>query len=223
MNNLQPTANPNLPVAPTSYGQRHFDILNNVLRLYFNRIDGITQALLGSNGLRFIQSPHIAASDATDQYAGGDNTATLVTWSSMDSGSGFTLNVGNTATAQYDGIYKIDYSLQFVNTDNAQHDVEVWLKVDGDFITNSASKFTIPARKSAGVYGYLVAYSSVTFAATAGDEIGLWWATTKAYNTTGPVDGVYMEYLAAQTAPPYDRPAVPSAIGSIVFVSNTSA
>jgi hypothetical protein len=32
---------PRLPNAPTQYEQRHIDALNNVLRLYFNQIDGI--------------------------------------------------------------------------------------------------------------------------------------------------------------------------------------
>ena len=82
----------------------------------------------------------------------------------------------------------------------------------------STSKFSIPARKSAGVYTFIVAYSTVPFQVEAGDQIALWWATDKAYSTTGPVDGVYMEYQAAQTSP-YAHPSVPSAIGAITFVS----
>jgi hypothetical protein len=29
---------PNLPIAPTVYSESHFDVLNNVLRLYFNQV-----------------------------------------------------------------------------------------------------------------------------------------------------------------------------------------
>jgi hypothetical protein len=36
---LQAPASPNLPLAPTEYGTQHFDILNNVFRLYFNRLN----------------------------------------------------------------------------------------------------------------------------------------------------------------------------------------
>ena len=117
-------------------------------------------------------------------------------------------------------IYKIDYSLQFANTANAAHDVYVWLEVNGGTqVPNSTSKFTLPARKSAGVYSFVVAYSSVTFEVTGGDEVKLYWATDQAYNPVGPVDGVYMEYIPAQTVP-YAHPAAPSAIGSITFVSD---
>ena len=78
----------------------------------------------------------------------------------------------------------------------------------------------MPARKSAGVPSYMLMYSTIPFQVEAGDEIALWWATDLAYSTTGPVDGVYMEYEPAQTVP-YAHPSIPSAIGAITFVSRT--
>ena len=177
-----------------------------------------SNASLFTGSGREINFPHIAASDSTDQYADNDNDPTIVRWDTADEIRGFTLNVDYTATATYDGVYKIDYSLQFVNSDNAAHDIYVWLQVNGSDVAKSASKFTIPARKSVGDNSFIVAYSSITFNVNAGDDIGLWWATDKAYNTTGPVDGVYMEYLPAQVSP-FAHPAAPSAIGSIVYVS----
>lgn len=222
---LEAPAAPNLPIAPVTYDGQHFDILNNVFRLYFNRLAEALRALFGTNGGRYLQFPHIAASDTTDQYAAGDNTPTMVAWNSLDSGSGFTLNLSGTATAQQGGTYKIDYSLQLVNTDNVAHDVVVWLEVTNGGTTqvpNSASKFTVPARKSAGVPSFIVAYSSIVFDMVTDEEVALWWATDKAYSTTGPIDGVYMEAIPEQVSP-YAAPAAPSAIGSITFVSGPTA
>jgi hypothetical protein len=218
---LQAPAAPNLPIAPTTYAGQHFDILNNVFRLYFNQLDTALKALFNVNGGKYISNPHIAASDTTDQYASGDNVATKVRWNSLESGSGFTLNITNTATAQQGGVYKIDYSLQLVNTDNTAHDVVVWLEVTNGGTTqvpNSASKFSVPARKSAGVPSFIVAYSSITFEMVTNEEVALYWATDKAYNPTGPIEGVYMEALPVQVSP-YAHPAAPSAIGTITFVS----
>jgi len=215
---LRPSKAPNLLVAPTEYQQRYIDQLNNALRLYFNQVDNINTSVLGIDGGKFIQNPHIAASDTTDQYADGDNDPTIVKWNTLDSGTGFTLNPSYTATCLESGVFKIDYSLQYANTANTPHDVIVWLKVNGADVARSASKITITSRKSAGVPSYVLMYSTVTFEVQTGDEIGLWWATDKAYNTTGPVDGVYMEYLPAQTSP-YPHPSAPSAIGAITFVS----
>lgn len=218
MARLDPSKSPNLPIAPLNYARQHFDLLNNALRLYFNRIDGIFANLFGTLGGKYIESPHIAASGITDQYAAADNTPTLVLFDTLEGAAGFTLNLDGSATASQSGVYKIDYSLQFVNTDNVSHDVFVWLYINGAGLEGSSSRFTIPARKSAGVYGFVTAYSSVTFTINADDGIELYWATEKAYNVVGPVAGVYMEHIDAITSP-YNRPSNPSAVGSIVFVS----
>lgn len=226
MANLIPPKAPNLLIAPpTEYEPRYHEQLNNAQRLYYNQIDNTNQSLLGPLGGQFINNAHIAASDNTDQYAGGNDTPTIVKWTTLDSGAGFTLNVDNTATSSINGIFKIDYSLQFANTANGPHDVVVWLEITNGStvqVPNSASKITLPARKSAGVPSYILMYSCVTFEVEVGDKIALWWATDQAYNTTGPVDGVYMEYIAAQTSP-YAHPAIPSAIGAITFVSSPTA
>ena len=177
-----------------------------------------SNASLFTGSGREINFPHIAASDSTDQYATANDTPTIVTWNTLAESAGFTLNVNNTATATYSGVYKIDYSLQFANTANTAADVYVWLQVNGSDVADSMTSFTLPARKSAGVPSFLCAYSSVTFDIQAGQSIGLWWATDLAYDPVGPVDGVYMEYLPVQTTP-YNRPAAPSAVGSIVYVS----
>lgn len=221
MANLIPPRAPNLLLAPGQYDPRYVEQLNNALRLYFNTIDNDFNGLLGPLGGSYLNIPHIAASDTTDQYAAGNNTATQVKWNALDSGAGFTLNtVSGYATPDKTGIYKIDYSLQFANTANAAHDIWVWLEVNGGVqVPRSASKFTLPARKSAGVPSYVVAYSSVTFEVTGGDAIRLFWATDLAYNPVGPIDGVYMEYLPAQVSP-FAHPEAPSAIGSITFVSD---
>jgi hypothetical protein len=165
-------------------------------------------------GLEF---PHIAASDTTDQYATASDTPTIIKWNTLDSAKGFTL-ASNAATATYTGVYKIDYSLQYANTANAAHDVVVWLRINGFDVAGSASKFTLPARKSAGVPSFILAVSFVGFSLNAGDDVELYWATDLAYNPIGPVDGVYMEFAPVQTVP-YPHPSVPSAIGTITFVS----
>lgn len=214
-------APPNLPLAPQEYERRYLDQHSNVLRLYFNQLKNALGELFGTNGGRYIEFPHIAASDGAIQYATAANTPTIVQWSALDAGSGFTLNANSTATAQVAGVYKITYSLQFANNNNALHDAIVWLRINGDTsdndVANSTTVFTLQARKSAGVPNYTCGYSEVVFALNAGDSVGLWWGTDQAA-TSGGATGIYIDYLAAQTTP-MAYPEVPSAIGSITFVS----
>jgi hypothetical protein len=209
---------PALPLPPIEYEQAQQDQFQNALRLYFNRLDNFLSELSGNQGGGLIGFPYIAASDSTDQLATASDTATVVKWNTLEGGNGFTLNAPGSATALVSGVYKITYSLQFVNTDNAAHDAAVWLKINNVDVPRSSTVFSIPARKSAGVFSYICAYSEVVFTLNADDEMELYWATNQAYDTSPATDGVYMEALAAQ-ASPYARPATPSALGSITFVS----
>lgn len=214
-------APPALPLFKDQYDRLDQNQYSNVLRLYFNLLDqylnALSDALNGGTIGGGIAFPHIAASDSTDQYATADDTPTVAAWDTLNSGYLWTLDSPGSAIAQVPGVYKITYSLQFANTDNAQHDATVWLKNNNVDIPDSTTTFTLPARKSAGVPSLNCGYSEVVFEVAAGDEIELYWATEKAYDA-GVADGVYIFADTAQTTP-YARPAIPSAIGSIVWVS----
>jgi len=214
------TKAPNLPIPTVAYSQTVLESFSNALRLYFNTLDAFTSNLSNTAGGSSLSFPHIAASDSTDQVATGNDTPTVVKWNTLDSGLGWALNAPGSAVAQYSGIYKITYSLQFVNTANAIHSAVVWLKVNNINVANSSTEFSIPARKSASIPSYVAGYSEITFTVAAGDEIELYWATDLAGNPTTPTDGVYIFHDVVQTSP-YARPAIPSAIGSITFVSRT--
>ena len=222
MAQFKTTKAPNLVISENDYKIDNESQFRNQLRLYFNQVDSGFEQILIDEGGSNLSFPHIAASDSTDQIAGGNNTATAVKFNTLESGGGWTLNSPGSATAEYSGVYRITFRLQFINTANANHYVTAWLKVDNVDVVDSATIFTVPARKSAspGEEGYLAAYSEATFTVIAGEEIELYWATDLAGNPTTPTDGVFMLHDAVQ-ASPFARPAIPSATGSITFVSRT--
>jgi hypothetical protein len=210
---------PALPLPPAQYLQAQQDQFQYALRLYFNRLDDYLINLTSGagNGGSQLYFPYIAASDSTDQYATANNTPTKILWDAADEISGWTLNPSGSASPDFAGVYNIAYSLQLANTDNAIHDAVVWLRVNGVDLAKSTSKFSLQARKSAGVFNYTVAYSSIVFKAAIGDDIELWWATDQAATSGGGL-GILIQHETAQTVP-YAHPVVPSAIGSITFVS----
>lgn len=220
---------PPLPMAGVEYRQDYFAQLIRALSLYFNQLDSKTPvqwetviADYFSGGLftgegHGLTLPHVAASDDTEQYAIGNDTPTLVEWNTLDSASGWVLNSSGSATAVYPGIYKITYSIQLANSDNTLHDAAFWLRVNGIDVINSTSLVTVTARKSVGDPGFVLAYSEVVFPINANDEVELYWATDQAADGVS-IDGIYLHHEPAQTTP-YARPATPSVIGSIVFVS----
>jgi hypothetical protein len=210
-------APPNLPLGTDQYERRYQDQFTNVLRLYFNQLRNALAELLGDTGGKYIGFPHISASSSQNQYATAANTPTKVSWNTLETIEGFTLDPTGYASNEFAGVYKIEYGLQFSNTDNAIHYTTVWLRVNGTDVPLSAVKFSLPARKSAGVPFTLLAFSSIVFPVNAGDKIELWWATEQAA-TSGGAAGVYMQAEAASSSP-YVRPSIPSAIGAITFVS----
>ena len=62
---LVTTAAPNLPLAPSQYQPQHFDIINNVLRLYFNQLDRFSSAVI--NGGPFENIDFITDSTIADK------------------------------------------------------------------------------------------------------------------------------------------------------------
>ena len=210
-------APPSLPLGTEKYDRRYQDQFANVLRLYFNQLKNALSELLGPTGGKYISFPHISASSNLDQYATGDNTPTKIGWTSAETIEGFTLDSTGYASNSFAGVYKIDYGLQLANNDNAIHFATVWLRVNSIDVPLSGVKFTLPARKSAGEPFELLAFSSIVFPINANDRIELWWATDQAA-VSGGASGVYIE-AAPSASSPYTRPSIPSAIGSITFVS----
>ena len=215
MSHSQPPKSPNLVLPEKEYLVPNEDQFRSQLRLYFNLLDTAFQDLLSDNGGYHIDFPKIEASYSANQTT-TNNTVTKVLWDTAGVLSGFTLNADSTATALYNGVYKIDYGLQAVNNANTVHELDVWLQIDGVDVPKSGVKFDVAARKSATVSSYLLAYSSLVFEIEAGQSVGLYWATDQAY-IAGSQDGVYLQTTPAQ-ASPFARPSIPSAIGSITYV-----
>ena len=144
MAKINAVAAPNLIIAPDTYSQSREEQLNNELRLYFNRLNTYLNTLQDTSGGAGLSLPHIAAEYSADQFADGDDTPTLVLWDSAPSLQGFILNADGTATAVEDGVYKIDYSLQFANTANVALDAQVWLQVNSENVAGSSSILHYP-------------------------------------------------------------------------------
>ena len=213
---------PALPLPRDEYDAIQQMDINRALRLYFTLLDDyflkvVLDAFNGGVGGNGITFPHIAASDSTDQRT-TDDTPTVVNFNTLDSGFGWTLNSPGSATAAVAGVYTIRYSIQFANTDNQQHTATTWLQKNGADVANSATTFSVPARKSASIPGFICAYSEATFSVAVGDEIELYWATDQADVVSPAADGIFLFHDAAQ-ASPFPRPAIPSVIGSITYVS----
>jgi hypothetical protein len=211
---LRPSKAPNIPIAPVAYDQRYSDQLMNALRLYFNQVDNVSSSLLSNDGGRFLNFPNIFVSSPDKQYATGDDVPTIVSYGTPDKNQGFTIT-STTISPNWSGAYRIDYRLLFENSDVSTHTVYVWLKINSADADHSAAKFSTP------IIGYVMASGFIELDLIGKDVIEIYWATDKAANTTGPVNGVWMDAYPASISP-YNRPSIPSSYVAVTFVSELS-
>ena len=145
-----------------------------------------------------------AFSSNTDQ-TGSISAGTAMTFTSTDVGDGVTLSSGSQLVVPHDGIYNVQFSAQLRNIENAQEDATIWFRVNGSDVPNSATQITVPARKSANVYGYAVAAWNIFLDLNANDYVQILWVPQIATLT--------LEHLPASVSPAY--PAVPSVIATV--------
>jgi hypothetical protein len=108
------------------------------------------------DSIRAFDNAYGGFSDGTDQ-TGSVSAGTVMTFDTIDVSDGVTLVSSSRITVPNAGKYSLQFSAQFKNITNAQEDVTVWLRVNGSDLANSATQYTIPARKSAGILGNGVA------------------------------------------------------------------
>lgn len=201
---------PSLGFAPEGYERRYFAENNGALNGYFRKLISVLGALFGPQGGKFINTPHGAFHDNTDQVAANTTTAYPVVFSNTDISNGVTLASGSRLTVAVDGIWNVQFSLQIKNVSNDGQDFEIWFRKNGTNIDNSNSRFHISARKSTGDPSHIIASLNFFVSLVAGDYVEI---VGKVSSTD-----VSLEHFAAGTSP--TRPATPSAIATLTFVSN---
>lgn len=154
--------------------------------------------------LRAFATNYGAFSSDVDQ-TGSITAGTAMTFSSTDITDGVTLASGSRLTVPSTGKYNVQFSAQLKNVENAQYDATIWFRVNGTDVPASATQITVPARKSANVYGYAVAAWNIFLAMNANDYVEIIWLPQIATMT--------IENLPASLSPAY--PAIPSVIATV--------
>ena len=197
---------PALPVSANQYLKSDEDKFRNVLRLYFNQIDSTFGNLLDPTGGKFINFPYGAFSSDADQTATA-NTATLMTLNTTDFANGVSIS-SSEITVENAGIYNLQFSAQFQNTDTAFQDVYIWLRQNGVDIPGSTGFVSIPNRH-AGTDGHTIVGWNYFLSMAEDDHIEIYWSI--------PNTAVSIQHLAASGTP--TKPSTQSVVATLSFVS----
>jgi hypothetical protein len=201
---------PSLGTSGIVYSQSLQNQNNGILRLFFTKLLNSIQSVIGPSGGKYLNNPHGAFQDSTDQVAANTTTAYAVTFNTTDFSNGVTIASGSRITVADYGIWNLQFSIQLKNTTNDGQDVDIWFRKNGTNIDNSNSRFHLVARKGTGDPSHIIASLNFFVSMNSNDYIEIMWRTE---NT-----GVSIEHFGTSTSP--TRPAVPSAIVTMSFVSN---
>ena len=206
LNRQKPVVQPRLPSAPSEYDPQFIEQYSNVLRLYFSQLDNQSGVLSGESGGRFLQFPYGAFSSNQDQTA-TINTATLMTLNTTDFANDVSIS-SSEITVVNAGIYNLQFSAQFQNTDTAFQNVFIWLKQNGTDIPGSTGFVSIPNRH-AGTDGHTIVGWNYFLSMAAADHVEIYWSIS---NTA-----VSIQHIAASGSP--TKPATQSVVATMSFVS----
>jgi hypothetical protein len=168
------------------------------------------------NQLPYFSSPGYWASfwDETSQTATA-NTPTSVYLRSEDPNSrGIHIVSQNRITFDHAGVYSITFSIQFSNSSQQIHDINVWLRkndngASGD-VAATDSKFSIIAEHG-GIEGNVIGTVNYVLPVVAGDYLELIWATSNI--------AAYIHAEAAASSP-FAHPSFPGIICTVVQVAS---
>jgi hypothetical protein len=92
------------------------------------------------------------------------------------------------------GIYNLQFSSQFSNSDNAEQDVTIWLRLNGSDVAGSAGFVSIP-QKHGAISGHTITSWNYLLDVAAGQYYELYWSTTDHTK-------VQMQFYPAGSPPP---------------------
>ena len=203
---LNQVAAPNLPLAPTAYEPRYQDQVNNVLRLYFNRLDAILAQLRTSDDIdpSNVNFPNGLFFNTADQTLAAINTGYPITFNQTYLNNFVALQAASTSKIEVavDGVYNFQLSAQLKSTNASAKDVQIWIRRNNVTIGYSGHRYTVEGSDN---HMNVVWIFDIDLAAN--EYIEMYWA---ADNTN-----VTMEAIPASA--PY--PAVASAVMAVNFIA----
>ena len=168
------------------------------------------------NQLPYFSGPGYWASfwDSTSQTATANTPTSIYLRSEDPANRGIHIVSQNRITFDHAGVYSITFSIQFSNTGEQIHDVNVWLRkndsgASGD-VPATDSRFSIISSHG-GIPGSVIGCVNFVLPVVANDYLELIWATSNAN-----------AFILAETAAtsPFAHPSIPGVVCTVVQVAS---
>jgi len=200
----QKVAPPELPIPPQGAFSGYLRDLNNILRLFFNRIASIVNLISGEYGGAYISTPHAVFFSTVNQDIAAINTGQVVTFNNTYLDNGVTINGASNSqiTVEYSGIYSFQFSAQPSSNSASSKVIYLWIARDGTDVGYTAKEFVLEG--STDVHDMVYTFN---IDMQAGQYLEMKWSSDDIDTS-----------LTTQTASS-PHPGVPSAVMSVNFIS----
>lgn len=172
-----------------------------------------------------------AFSDYTTQTVASTTTAYPITLNTTDESNGVSIGTPTSRVVfSSAGTYNFQWSGQFRNTDNGDHDVQVWLRKNGTDVVGSTGLVSIPGSHG-GQDGHTIAGWNYVLTLTDNDYLELVWQSDSTSVTIATYAGgtspttpstASMVVTATQVMKPQVGPQGPTGPAKLVQASNTT-
>lgn len=205
MARLLPVTPPALPDPAQQYQGSWFRNLNNILRLYFNRIVNSVNAVTGINGGQYVECPNGLFFNTGEQILASINTAYPVAYNATYLNNAVALETGSSSRIKVtvSGIYNFQFSGQLFSSNSSAKTMYLWIRRNGTNIGYSTRGYTLSSGSS-----YFAVMWSFNIDLQEGQYVELMCSTTD----------VDLHFHAEGTTAPHT--GLPSAVMSVNFISS---
>jgi hypothetical protein len=110
---------------------------------------------------------------------GSISAGTIMSVNIVDVVGGITANA-NAFTVPNTGVYNLQFSSQFLNTESTQEDIAIWVKINGTDVAGTAGVVTTAGRKNPSIPGKLIAGWNYFLNMTANQYVQIAWLPSSA-------------------------------------------
>lgn len=200
LNRVEPPA---IPYATQQYDRRAQDDTNNVLRLFFNRLNKLLRNLLSTDdGGKYLYFPRGLFYSTQDQTAAATSTGYAVTYNNTYIGNGVYIENNSKVQVSADGVYNFQLTIQIEQSNASAATLWTWINKSGTDVSYGAQEHTISGN------ALQVVHWNFSIDLASDDYIEMYWATD---------DTAVSVHTNAAATP---HPGVPSVVLAVSFVSN---
>jgi hypothetical protein len=199
---LNAPAAPNLPLAPMVYERSFQEAFNNILRLYFNRLDNTLQNAFGPNGGRYLDCPNGLFFDLGTYSPAVINTGYPLEFKAPYLTNGVTVVDNTKLTVQFPGVYNFQYSGRLTSTNSSLKTVWVWIVRNGTPVGYSTNEYTVSGSGTDTIISW-----NFNIDLDAGEYIEMYWGADSTNVQIGT------------TAPTPPHPGIPANVVAVNFIS----